>query len=239
MVSPTPSLGHRNADWFHGFMVLMTQRWSGRNHKTTKPWNYETYSHFDGDGVGKTTKPCWQVSWFHREISLETMKPWNYGFKISNVSWLEKEVRSWSRSRSPRTLQLLVIGTIAILRQTRSVTWHTTFKKRTQSLPPLSILTPPRWSSATSMTTARKNSSWTTLLRCMLTMSTIVVSSVTTALPSSQAVKRWKQSTWNYAQHHALEDQIAHARIDSFVFYVYSTYVDQWLCQKPSMIRKS
>ena len=137
-----------------------------------------------------------------------------------------KEVRSLSL----RTLQLLVIGTIATLRQTQSVTWHTTFKKRTQSLPPLSILTPPRRSSVILMTTVRKNSSWTTLLPCMSTMSTIAVSSVTTALPSFRAVKRWKQSTWKCAHHHALENQIVHVHIDSFVSYVFSTSVDQWLC---------
>ena len=148
---------------------------------------------------------------------------------------MAKEVRSLSL----RKIQLLVIGIIAILRQIQSVTWHTTFKKRTQSLPPLSILTPPQRSSVILMTNARKNSSWNTLLLCMFTMSTTAVSSATTALPFFQAVKRWKQSTWKCAHHHALENQIAHALIDSFVPYVFSTFVDQWLCTKPSMIRKS
>ena len=127
-------------DTIKPFVILMSQRWSGRNHETyrhfnvpetewEKPWNHETYCHFDvpetewvkpqnhetychfdvpemewakpwnqssfrcpRDAVGKTiktTKPQnLLVSWFHGEISQETMKPWNHGFIFSNVSWL-------------------------------------------------------------------------------------------------------------------------------------------------------
>ena len=78
--------------------------------ETTKPWNLLSFR-CPRNGVGKTMKPRNQssfrcprdavgktikttkpqnllVSWFHGEISQETMKPWNHGFIFSNVSWL-------------------------------------------------------------------------------------------------------------------------------------------------------